>query len=112
MVAQHLMKAKVTYNTHIYIVYLVLVPAYHVTLSSGSQAAVAYTSVGKAFFTSAGIFSYHIYTRHTNKSKVQYMKCGSQLQYGNKYACHINNSNDNPGSHACHPAMQGYSNCY
>ena len=58
---------------------MLAVATYHVTLSSGSQAAVAYTSVGKAFFTFAGIFSYHIYTRHTNESKVQYMKCGSQL---------------------------------
>ena len=69
MVAQHLMKAKVTYNIHIHmhIVYLLLAPTYHVTLSSGSQAVVAYTSVGIAFFTFAGIFSYHIYTYEINQ---------------------------------------------
>ena len=73
------------------------VATYHVTLSGGSQAAVAYTSVGIAFFTFAGIVTYHIYIRI--KSKLQYIQRGKQLQCGNK--SHIKISNDNPGN-LCH----------
>ena len=76
---------------------LLSVATYHVNLSGGSQAAVAYTSVGIAFFTFMVIFSYHVYIRI--KSKVQYIKRGNQLQRGNK--CHINNNNDTPGR-LCH----------
>ena len=68
-----------------------LAATYHVTLSGGSQAAVAYTSVGIAFLTFVGIAIYHIYIRI--KSKVQYIQCGHQLQCGNKQ--HRNNNNDN-----------------
>ena len=74
------------------------VATYHVNLSGGSQAAVAYTSVGIAFFTFVVIFSYHVYIRI--KSKVQYIQRGNQLQRGNN-KCHINNNNDNPGC-LCH----------
>ena len=70
------------------------VATYHVNQSGGSQAAVAYTSVGIAFFTFVVIFSYHVYIRI--KSKVQYIQRGIQLQRGNN-KCHINNNNDNPG---------------
>ena len=70
---------------------------YHVNQSGGSQAAVAYTSVGIAFLTFVGIITYHIYIRI--KSKVQYIQRGNQLQCGNK--CHINNNNENPGN-SCH----------
>ena len=69
------------------------VATYHVTLSGGSQAAVAYTSVGIAFFTFVGIFSYHVYIQI--KSKVQYIQRGNQLKHGNN-KCYINN--DNHGS--------------
>ena len=50
-------------------------------LSGGSQAAVAYTSVGIAFFTSLGIVTYHIYMQI--KSKVQYIQRGYQLLHRN-----------------------------
>ena len=73
------------------------VATYHVNQSGGSQAAVAYTSVGIAFFTFVGIITYHIYIRI--KSKVQYIQRGNELVYGNK--CHIKNNNDNPGN-VCH----------
>ena len=63
---------------------------YHVTVSGGSQAAVAYTSVGIAFLTFVGIVIYHIYIRI--KSKVQYIWRGNQLQHRNE--CNI--TNDNP----------------
>ena len=71
---------------------ILAVATYHVTLSGGSQAAVAYTSVGIAFLTFVGIVTYHIYIRI--KSKVQYLQHGNRLHDGNK--CHINN--DNPGN--------------
>ena len=57
------------------------VATYHVTLSGGSQAAVAYTSVGIAFLTFVGIIIYHIYIRI--KSKVKYIRCGNRLQHEN-----------------------------
>ena len=76
---------------------ILAVATYHVTLSGGSQAAVAYTSVGIAFLTFVGIVIYHIYTRI--KSKVQYIQRGYQLKRENN--CHINKNNDNPGS-LCH----------
>ena len=44
------------------------VATYHVNQSGGSQAAIAYTSVGIAFFTFVGIVTYHIYN-HTNQIK-------------------------------------------
>ena len=77
---------------------ILAVATYHVNLSGGSQAAVAYTSVGIAFFTFVVIFSYHVYIQI--KSKVQYIKRGNQLQRGNNKS-HINNNNDNPGCQ-CH----------
>ena len=67
---------------------------YHVNQSDGSQAAVAYTSVGIAFLTFVGIVFYHIYIRI--KSKVQYIQRGHKLQHGND-KCYMNNSNENPG---------------
>ena len=54
---------------------------YHVKLTGGSQAAVAYTSVGIAFLTFVGIVTYHIYTRI--KSKVQYIQRGYKLLHRN-----------------------------
>ena len=57
------------------LVYLPLLPT---TWSCGSQAAVAYTSVGIAFLTIVGIFIYHIYMRI--KSKVLYIQRGRHLQ--------------------------------
>ena len=50
---------------------------YHVNLSGGSQAAVAYTSVGIAFLTFVGIVVYHIFLRI--KSRVRYTQRGRQL---------------------------------
>ena len=72
----------------------ILAIATHFVLhSGGSQAAVAYTSVGIAFLTFVGIVIYHIYMRM--KSKVQYIQRGYQL-HGNN--CHKNNNIDDPGS--------------
>ena len=69
---------------------------YHVTLSGGSQAAVAYTSVGIAFLTFVGIATYHIYMQI--KSKVQNIQCGHQLQHKNE-KCHDQcKNNGNPGN--------------
>ena len=56
---------------------ILAVATYHVKQSGGSQAAVAYTSVGIAFLTFVGIVTYHIYIRI--KSKVQYIQRGYQL---------------------------------
>ena len=53
----------------------------HVKQSGGSQAAVAYTSVGIAFLTFVGIVTYHIYIRI--KSKVQCIQRGYQLLHRN-----------------------------
>ena len=72
---------------------------YHVNQSGGSQAAVAYTSVGIAFLTLVGIITYHIYIRI--KSKVQYIQRGKQLQCGNKP--HIKSNNNNTGNLDDHP---------
>ena len=77
---------------------MLAVATYHLNQSGGSQAAVAYTSVGIAFLTFVGIVIYHIYTRI--KSKVQYIQRGNQLQCG-KNKCHINNNNNNSGD-LCH----------
>ena len=77
---------------------ILAVATYHVTLSGGSQAAVAYTSFGIAFLTFVGIIIYHIYKRI--KSKVQYIQRGKKLQHENNN-CHRNNKNDNPGN-LCH----------
>ena len=49
------------------------VATYHVNQSGGSQAAVAYTSVGIAFLTFITIITYHIYLQI--KSKVQNKMC-------------------------------------
>ena len=57
------------------------VATYHVKLSGGSQAAVAYMSVGIAFLTFVGIVTYHIYLRI--KSKVEYIQRGYQLLHRN-----------------------------
>ena len=57
---------------------------YHVNQSGGSQAAIAYTSVGIAFLTFVGIVGYHIFWRI--KSKMQYIQRGRQLRCrNNKY---------------------------
>ena len=56
---------------------ILTVATYHVKQSGGSQAAVAYTSVGIAFLTFVGIVTYHIYIQI--KSKVQYIQRGYQL---------------------------------
>ena len=61
---------------------ILAVATYHVTLSGGSRAAVAYTSVGIAFLTFMGIVTYHIYIRI--KSKVQYIQRGYQHRNGNR----------------------------
>ena len=76
---------------------MLAVATFYVTLSGRSQAAVAYTSVGIAFFVFVGIVIYHIYIRV--KSKVQYTQRGQQLQCKNNR--HKNNNNDNPGN-LCH----------
>ena len=67
---------------------MLAVATYHVNHSGGSQAPVAYTSVGIAFLTFVGIVIYHIYMRI--KSKVQYIRRGHQLQRENN--CYINNN--------------------
>ena len=67
----------------------------YVLQSGGSQAHVAYTSVGIAFLTFVVIVIYHIYVRI--KSKMQYIQRGNRLHHGKK--CHINNDNNgNPGN--------------
>ena len=43
------------------------VATYHVNQSGGSQDAVAYTSVGNAFFTFGGIITYHIYIKSNQR---------------------------------------------
>ena len=53
---------------------ILAVATIYVSQSGGSQAAVAYTSVGIAFLTFVGIVTYHIYIQI--KSKVQYIQCG------------------------------------
>ena len=73
---------------------LLAVATYHVKLSGGSQAAVAYTSVGIAFLTFVGIVTYHIYVRI--KSKVQYIQRGYQLLHRNgncNGSCEANGAN-------------------
>ena len=72
---------------------ILAVATYHVTLSGGSQAAVAYTSVGTAFLTFVGIVIYHIYIRI--KSRVQYIQRGYQLlrRHENHGRCEANDTN-------------------
>ena len=73
---------------------ILTVATYHVKQSGGSQAAVAYTSVGIAFFTFVGTVTYHIYLRI--RSKVQYIQRGYQLLHrnGNCYRrCEENGAN-------------------
>ena len=77
---------------------ILAVATLYVNQSGGSQAAVAYISVGIVFLTFAGIVIYHIYIRI--KSKVQYIKRGLQVQHQTN-GCQINNSNGNPGN-VCH----------
>ena len=60
---------------------ILAVATQHVNQSGGSQAAVAYTSVGIALLTFVGIVTYHIYIRI--KSKVQYIQRGYQLLHRN-----------------------------
>ena len=67
---------------------ILAVATYHVNQSGGSQALVAYTSVGIAFLTFVGIVIYHIYIRI--KSKVQYIQRGHKLQRENN--CHMYNN--------------------
>ena len=55
---------------------ILAVATIYVKQSGGSQAAVAYTSVGIAFFV--GIITYHIYKQI--KSKADYIQRGHQLQ--------------------------------
>ena len=67
---------------------------YHVKLTGGSRAAVAYTSVGTAFLTFVGIVTYHIYLQI--KSKVQYKQRGYQMlcRNGNCHrSCEENGTN-------------------
>ena len=72
---------------------ILAVATYHVTLSGGSQASVAYTSVGTAFLTFVGIVIYHIYMQI--KSKVQYIQRGYQLlrRHENHGRCEANDTN-------------------
>ena len=77
---------------------ILAVATYHVNQSGGSQAAVAYTSVGIAFLTFLAILIYHVYVRI--KLKVQYIQRGVWQQHGNK-KFHENHENDNPGN-LCH----------
>ena len=65
------------------------VATYHMKLSGGSQAAVAYTSVGIAFLIFVEIVICHIYMRI--KSKVNYIQWGRQLQHKNGKR-HMNNN--------------------
>jgi len=71
---------------------------YHVNLSGGSQAAVAYTSAGIAFLTFVGIVSYHIFLQI--KSKMQYTQCGRQLRHGNSQQHQIH-KDDTSNSSVC-----------
>ena len=52
---------------------ILAVTTIYVKVSGGSQAAVAYTSVGIAFLTFVGIITYHIYLQI--KSKVHNILC-------------------------------------
>ena len=74
---------------------ILAIATYHVKLSGGSQAAVAYTSVGIAFVTFVGIVTYHIYLQI--KSKVQ-----NKLCHHENGKCHEKHQ-DNPGNleHQC-----------
>ena len=56
---------------------MLAVATVYVKLSAGSQAVVAYTSVGIAFLSFLGIITFHIYMQI--KSKVQYKVRGHQL---------------------------------
>ena len=81
---------------------ILAVATYHVNQSGGSQAAVAYTSVGIAFLTFVGIVIYHTYIRI--KSKVpQHIWCGRQLQHKNGKCHKPHESNGNPDNleHQC-----------
>ena len=70
---------------------ILTVATYHVKQSGGSQAAVAYTSVGIAFLTFVGIVTYHIYLQI--KSKVQYIQRRYQLLHRNGNCLEENGAN-------------------
>ena len=74
---------------------ILAVTTIYVKVSGGSQAAVAYTSVGIAFLTFVGIVTYHIYLKI--KSKVQNILCHRENR-----KCHENREVD-PGNldHQC-----------
>ena len=96
MVPQHLMKAKVAYNIHIhmYIVYLIAVGTYlpcdPVQWKPGC--CCIHLSWDSIHHFCRDLLLSCVYIR--SKSKVQYIKHGSQLHHGNKCA--------NSGTHACH----------
>ena len=73
----------------------------YVNQSGGSQAAVAYTSVGIAFLTFVGIITYHIYKQI--KSKVEYVQRGRHLQDKNGQCQAKCKNNVNPANleHQC-----------
>ena len=73
----------------------------YVKLSGGSQAAVAFTSVGIVFLIFLAIVTYHTYIQI--KSKVHYIQCGNHLQHiKEKFKGNCKN-NCNPGNleHPC-----------
>ena len=74
---------------------ILAVATYHMDQSGGSQAAVAYTSVGIAFLTFVGIVIYHIYIQI--KSKVKCIWRGNRLQ-------HENNNISISENKGCHPS--------
>ena len=78
---------------------MLAVATYHVNQSGGSQAAVAYTSVGIAFLTFVGIIIYHSYIRI--KSKVQYIQRGQQLLFSNYYGNCEDNGKKDSLEHKC-----------
>jgi len=70
---------------------------YHVNLSGGSQAAVAYTSVGIVFLTFVGIVIYHIFLQI--KSRVQHTQRGRLSSCVNNQH-HEDSTNDPSGCQA------------
>ena len=71
----------------------------YVKQSGGSQAAIAYTSVGVVFLIFVGIVTYHIYLRI--KSKVQYIQRGYQLLHRNGNCHRRCETNDANLEHQC-----------
>ena len=80
---------------------ILAVATIYVNQSGGSQAAVAYTSVGIAFLTFVGIITYHIYKQI--KSKADYIQRGHQLQDKNGKCQAKCKNNINPANleHQC-----------